>query len=145
MSWGVKIACLYTGFAALIATMVSLTMRENIDLVTPDYYEQELNYQGRIDAIDRTLQLNEPLTWEVKENRLYLYIPKELEGKEVSGTICFFRPSDARLDEDLTFPATRNGSADVSLRLLRKGLYKMQITWQADSVSYYNEGVIQIN
>ena len=145
MSWGIKIACLYTGFAVLIATMVILTMRENIDLVTPDYYEHELNYQSRIDAIDRTAALNEPLNWELKENRLYLHVPKELEGKEVSGTICFFRPSDSRLDEDMSIPATRNGSTSISLRLLQKGMYKMQISWQADTVAYYSEGVIQID
>ena len=139
-----KIACLYLGFAALIATMVSLTMRENIDLVTPDYYEQELNYQSKIDVVDRTAALKEPLTWELKENRLYLHIPKELEGKEVSGTINFFRPSDSRLDKDISIPATTNGTTHVSLRLLRKGMYKMLISWQADTVGYYNEGVIQI-
>lgn len=144
MSWGVKIACLYTGFALLIATMVSLTARENIDLVTPDYYEQELKFQERIDAVDRTNLLKEQLTWELKENSLHLHFPQEFYGKAVSGTVYFFRPSDKRLDVTVAVPELEQGKTTIPLHALRKGMYKMQVSWQADKVDYFKEGVIQI-
>ncbi len=145
MSWGIKIACLYIGFALLIATMVSLTMGENIDLVTPDYYEQELKFQDRIDAVDRTRLLKEQLTWELKENKLYLHFPQEFSGKEIKGIIYFFRPSDAKLDKNMSIPEMENGQTSIPVSGLQKGIYKLQINWKADSMPYFNEGVIQIH
>jgi hypothetical protein len=145
MSWGFKIACLYTGFALLIATMVILTIGENTDLVTPDYYEQELKFQDRIDAIDRTGVLQEPLIWKLEQRRLYLNFPHETSGKEISGTVYFFRPSDAKLDKNVTIPETSDSTTSISTSTLQPGMYKMQISWQANSATYFNEGVIQIH
>lgn len=145
MSWGIKIACLYTGFGLFIAIMVSLTMGENTDLVTPDYYEQELKFQDRIDAINRTGLLKEQLTWELKENKLYLRFPQELQGRKMRGTIYFFRPSDAKLDKKAVIPDIREGMSSIPVKMLKKGMYKIQINWQADSTIYFNEGVIQIH
>lgn len=145
MSWGIKITILYTGFAVLIATMVGLTMREQIDLVSPDYYEQELHYQDRINIVDRTRSLKEPLTWEVGDRTLDLHFPAAFGQEPISGSIYFFRPSDSRLDQTITIPATVSGEQEIPLRKLKKGMYKMQISWKAGSTDYYNEGIIQIH
>jgi hypothetical protein len=58
ISWGIKIAMLYCGFVALIIIMVSMAMNQKIDLVSKDYYEQELNYQKKIDKTNRSHALH---------------------------------------------------------------------------------------
>lgn len=49
MNWGWKIAIGYTAFALFILYLVYRTTGVEFELVTPDYYAQELAYQGQID------------------------------------------------------------------------------------------------
>lgn len=145
MNWGFKITILYTGFVLLILSMVGLTMREKVDLVAQDYYEQELKYQNKIDKLNRTSSLAYPLTWEVKPGELILKFPTQIKGEAVNGNIYFFRPSDANLDKTIPIPTDTSGIKRISTRELKKGLYKMQVSWEANKEEYYTEGIIQIN
>ena len=56
MNWGTRIIIMYVGFVALIITLVVVSMRQQVDLVTPDYYAKELKYQTNI---DKTKNYNE--------------------------------------------------------------------------------------
>ncbi|HET6225561.1 MAG TPA: FixH family protein [Bacteroidia bacterium] len=145
INWGIKITVLYLGFVALIITLVSMAARQNVDLVSKDYYEQELKFQQKLDKINRSKALSEALTWELKNKTLLLKIPKQFREKKVEGSIYFFRPSDASLDMNIALVPDTSSVIPVRINQLKKGLYKMQINWQSDKVEYYNEGIIQIN
>lgn len=144
MSWGIKIACLYTGFAVFIAAMVSLTMRERIELVTTDYYEQELKYQERVNQLERTAKLGEQLHWELKGSTLQLHFPEVFANRKIHGKIYFLRPSDARMDATVVL-SENTGKTTVQLGKLPRGMYKMQVSWLVDTTTYFNEGFIQIH
>lgn len=145
MSWGYRIALLYIGFAVLIFTMIFLTYQQRVDLVASDYYEQELKYQDRIDAINRTELLKESVTWQVDPTQLKIHFPIDMDGKKITGTVVFFCPSNATQDRTETIAPTKSATAQVPMNRLKKGAYKVQISWQADNLEYYNEGFIQIN
>ena len=49
MNWGYKILMVYVIFIAGILLLVFKSSSQNQDLVTEDYYEQELKYQQKID------------------------------------------------------------------------------------------------
>lgn len=53
LNWGAGIAVLYMGFVAMIVLLVVMSMRQKIDLVTDEYYAEELLFQGKIDKIKR--------------------------------------------------------------------------------------------
>lgn len=144
ISWGVKITVLYSAFVILIICMVSMAMRQKVDLESKDYYEQEIKFQDKINTKERTNKLKKPLTWEVNHNELLLKFPEQFKGKEVSGSIYFFRPSDASLDKTIAIAGDTILERNVSTQALMNGLYKMQITWTADNVEYLNEGIIQV-
>ncbi len=145
ISWGIKIAGLYVGFVILILSLVSMAMRQNVDLVSKDYYEQELNYQDKIDKTNRSRSLKEPLSWEVKQGVLALKFPEQFKGQKINGSIYFFRPSDAAMDKIIAMPTDTSSVRNISTNKLKKGLYKMQVSWEVDKEEYYNEGIIQIN
>ena len=50
MNWGKKVLFLYLGFAGLMTFMVIMSFRQKTDLVTTDYYAEELIFQQQIDA-----------------------------------------------------------------------------------------------
>ena len=145
MSWGIRITILYLGFVSLIITMVSLTMREKVDLVAKDYYAQELKYQDRIDEINRTKKLPEQLTWEIKPGAIFYQFPKHLKNANIKARIHFFRPSDANLDKKTNIEVDTSGVYLLSTEKIPAGVYKMQISWEAENTNYYNEGIIRLN
>ncbi len=145
LSWGYKIAGAYIGFVALIATMVFLTMRQRIDLVATNYYEQELKYQERIDDQNRTNAMQNALNWQVKSDYINLQFSTDFKIDKISGQVYFFRPSNQQMDKTVSFSTDSTLSKNISTGQLKPGLYKMQVSWQAKGLSYFKEGIIQIN
>jgi hypothetical protein len=144
MNWGFKISILYGGFILLIVTMVTLSMKQKVDLVSEDYYQQELDFQHKINQIERTEKLATPLTWKVTRKQLELQFPAEFSGKSKQGKIFFFRPSDAVLDQEVSLTKDTATLQQLSLKQLKKGVYKMQVNWEVNNSEFYNEGFIQI-
>jgi nitrogen fixation protein FixH len=145
LNWGLKIGILYGGFVILILVMVCMAMNQKFDLVSKDYYEQELKYQDRIDKTDRTHALSEQMTWQVNPDDLLLKFPDQFKGKTINGTIYFFRPSDETMDKKINIAVDTSLFFRVNRDQLKKGFYKMQIDWNVNNREYYNESVIKFN
>ena len=145
MNWGYKIAILYTGFVALIVTMVVLSSREKVDLVAADYYEQELHFQEKINNSGRSNSLQQPLSWSVETGALVLSFPEEFNSSAISGSVYFQRPSDAAMDRTVSIPAGSERIKTIPTAAFPKGIYKMEISWEVNKEKYYNEGIIQIH
>ncbi len=144
MSWGIKITTLYIGFVVLIVTMVVMTMRQKVDLVSKDYYAQELKFQDKIDKSNRANALIEPLNWMVSTGKIEINFPQEFKNQKINATINLFRPSDASLDKKIEVSSLLNGKQIISTSTLKAGVYKIQIEWNAGDKTFYNEGVIKI-
>lgn len=146
INWGVKIAALYIGFVILILTMVNMAMNQKVDLVSKDYYEQELNYQDKIDKANRTAGLKEELNVKVSEHSLLLKFPEQFKGQPVKGKIYFFRPSDESMDKTINFSLTDSSLVlNVGTDQLKKGAYKTQIDWEVNKEKYYTERILTFN
>ena len=61
MNWGHKILFLYLGFVILVMVMVFMAYRQDVPLVSDDYYEKELKYQDDIDQFKNAALLAEPI------------------------------------------------------------------------------------
>ena len=68
-----------------------------MDLVTKEYYEEELKYEDQINRQKRTQALANGLEWEFARaaKTVILKFPQNLR---ITGKIMFFRPSDATQD-----------------------------------------------
>lgn len=146
INWGLKIAVLYIGFVIFIISMVSMALHQKVDLVSKNYYEQELQYQNKINMENRTNALSEQLFWEVKPHSLTFIFPQEFDKQKVKGAVYFFRPSDAAMDTTISF--SLNGDTrllDISTEQLKKGVYKMQVSWEVSNEKFYNEGILKFN
>lgn len=137
---------LYGGFIILIITMVSMAMNQKVDLVSKDYYEQELKYQDKIDKTKRTIALSESMTYHVEQATVVLKFPKQFKNQTIKGSIYFFRPSDEALDTRINFVVADSSlSKNINTRNFKPGFYKMQVDWEANNDHYYNESVIKLN
>jgi hypothetical protein len=144
MSWGKRILFLYLGFVALVITMVTISMRQQVDLVRPDYYAKELKYQEDIDKMNNLSQLKTELICKLNANsEIEIVFPEEHRNKKIEGEVLLYKPSDAKSDKRLSI-ATNNGSMLIPTSAFSKGMYKVKIDWNVDGSAFYIEKVINL-
>ena len=55
--WPHAIIAWFVIFAAALGAWVTVAVRQKMDLVRADYYEEEVRYQGQVDRLNRTAAL----------------------------------------------------------------------------------------
>ena len=142
ISWGLKIAILFSAFVGLIITMVVISMNQkDIHLVTENYYEKEIAYQDQIDSERNTASLVSipVVTYYKDNNKITIIYPEQFKVGPATGSIHFFRPSDA--NQDFILPINFNPDLEQSIPIgsLQKGLWKIKMEWTAGQQKYYME------
>lgn len=143
-NWGWGITLLYSGFVVFMVALAIKTTTIKDDLVTPDYYAKELQYQERIDRIKNTHGLKEQPTWLVTEKAVSIKFPQEQVAQNVKAEILFYNTAQAKKDVKVTCMPDSSGLCAIDAKQLQHGVYKLQIDWNAGGVAYYNEGTINI-
>lgn len=144
--WGYGIAGVYILFAISAIGFVIFSRFHQMDLVTKKYYEEELKYQDQIDRTQRANALPQTLNWEyvAAAKSVILKFPVDSLAQQISGTIMFFRPSDARQDLVLPIELSDQGHQVVNAAELSKGMWRMKIFWTTGETEFYNEEVLVI-
>lgn len=143
MNWGYKILVVYGIFVAGILFMVFRSSSQKVQLVTTDYYAKELKYQEKIDEMNRVSALSEELRYEIKDDQLLLYFPKDFAGKEIKGRAELYCPSDEDKDVKKDF-TVQDAAAQMTITKANKGQHELHISWQVNGITYYFEKKIFI-
>lgn len=144
MSWGLKITFLYSGFVALILTLVVLSSRQHFDLVSKDYYADEIAYQKVIDADKNSTTLSSSISATVTAEDVTIKFPAELSSKTLSGTIHFYSPVNAAWDRELPLNALNNEMV-VTRAQLHNTRYIIKADFNDGNQRYYQEEEINLN
>ena len=140
--WPYVIIAAFVLFASYIGYMVQRALRTNVDLVSADYYQQELRYQQRMESVARTQALPAPVQvqYEAADQRLTLALPPALAGQAVQGELHFFRPSDQHLDFTLPFaPSGEPRQQQVNTSRLQTGYWRLRLDFTAGGQPYFIE------
>ena len=135
MNYGTRIIVIYVFFISFILYLVYQTMQENTDLVSENYYQQEVAYQEVINQSANYNQLKEAIKMEENKGDLSFVFPFD-SSDSVSGQIQFFRPSEAK--KDFIVPITGK-EIKVDKSKLLKGIYKLKFTWEIEGEVFYHE------
>jgi hypothetical protein len=138
LNWGHKILGFYLLFVAAIVYMVVLSSRQKVDLVTADYYNEEIRYQERIDESGRASALSAPIRYNIGQGLLTIQFPKEFEGKKITGEIILYCPSDDKKDIRRNIEASGN-MMKVTIPEVNKGAHTLKVKWKSDGPLYYFE------
>ena len=144
MNFGGRIVVLYLSFVALIVTLVVMSYGQKVELVSDDYYAQEMKFQDKIDAINNEKSLVGSIHHSINGNEITLIADSNLLSNDFEGTIHFFRPSDSSKDIQLKMNFVNNTQAIDSKQLIH-GAYKLQLSWTSNQKHYFKEEVIFIN
>lgn len=144
MNWGAKIVLSFVLFTIVIFTMVYISMDQEVNLVSIDYYKQELAYQSQINRIKNTKALVHAPAIDFDRNRgsIVIHFTPELSERMIEGEVYLFRPSDAKMDIRSNLELDANYQQIISLDGREKGLWKVKLSWKDNKSEYYDEKVI---
>lgn len=143
-NWGHAIAITLALFMSYILYFVFSATQTVTELEAEDYYDQEIQYQQRIDAIQEGNRFKADFAFEQGEESLTVKYPKDIKRGSMTGKLILFRPGNSELD--LEFPATPDLQYEQQIPLdkLQKGLYVIKIEWEQDQTAHYIEKEITI-
>ncbi|TXK33276.1 nitrogen fixation protein FixH [Pontibacter qinzhouensis] len=143
--WPYAVVVCMVLFMGYIASFVYKAMNQDVDLVSKNYYEQEIAYQEHIDKVGRTAAIgNVAITYNEQNRSVLLQLPETLKGKQVKGKITLFRPSDDQLDQELPLQLGRDMSQLIETQDLERGLWKVRVNFNEGEQTYYTEKTIQL-
>lgn len=138
MNWGYKILLVYVVFISGIVFMVVKSSMQNTDLVTPDYYEQELQYQTTIDATLRANQLSAKLQCNIVNDSMRIEFPAEMKNERVKADVWLYCIANKTKDIRQTIQAP-GGIIMLPIPAGNKGSHDVKINWEAGGQTYYYE------
>lgn len=128
-------------FVACVVGFGIWAVRQQMDLVGADYYEQEVRYQQQIDRQARTLAMGEPvaIAYSRDANRISIALPAAHAQSNTSGQIRLYRPSDASLDRTVPLAVDATGRQELDASALLQGRWKIRVDWTAAGADYTAE------
>ena len=139
MSWGYKIAILYIGFVVMILTLVVMSLNQDIQMVTENYYEKEQNYSTQVQSSFNSESLTTPLQIDYQSNskKIQLQFPKDFAA--IEGVVQFYRPSNAKKDFAVDIELDSNNLQWIEVDELISGLWKVKVDWKANGKAFFDE------
>ena len=138
INWGTGIVLAFIGFISFIMYFVismNVNNKYDHDLVSEDYYGDELKYQTDIDKLKNAKTLDTNITYEKTEEGLIIKFPEAFDYKEITGNMFLYRPSNKQLDFD-TAISLSNLNLLIPDKRLVDGRWNIKIDWQYKGNNY---------
>ncbi|TAI47117.1 FixH family protein [Flagellimonas allohymeniacidonis] len=132
INWGTGIVLAFIAFISFIMYFViqmAMDDRANHDLVTEDYYKQELEYQKEIDAERSASKMKANLKVTKSAQGLTLVFPKDFDVNQITGTVSLYRPSNKHLDFNLPISLSNTHLLIPDNRLV-DGRWDITVQWK---------------
>jgi hypothetical protein len=130
-------------FGLFIGYLVYRAVTTKYDLVSKEYYKDELRYQDKIDRIKNASKISE-VKLEQDAEAVIIHLPQEQMGYAVSGDVFFYCITDDRNDYHTALQVDSTNRQIILKKALQKGAYELKINWQLGKELYYSEQKLQI-
>ena len=142
MSWGRGITIAFVSFALFIGALVTVCVRQDISLVSKNYYNEELKYQEQIDKLNNAAALAERPLLLVRDGRLEVRFSSFAEFED--GELVLMRPSDVRYDAKFTVNAGSDSVRVFDLSGFPTGRYNTSLRWKMNGKEFLSKESINL-
>jgi hypothetical protein len=142
MNWGKWIVVSFLLFAGLMTTIVTISMKQDVNLVSSQYYQDDLDFQQQLVRKNNTETLLVKPEIIITEKKLQVNFPKETYVE--SGVIKLFRPSTDKLDQNFVLQPSKESMQVFILKTLDRGAYRVKMTWRVGDKEYYLEKFVVV-
>ena len=128
INWGKGIIIFFIVFFVWVISFVFFALRQNVDLVSEDYYQKGAKYSDQIGINQRSDAYQDSIQITQTGTHVQVTLSKSLALASDSVQVYFFRSSDKNKDVrlNLSHPAS---SLLVEKSLLSHGRYQVFVTW----------------
>jgi hypothetical protein len=138
MNWGKGIAITLILFIAFIVTLGVIMIKADANLVSEDYYIQEVKYGSEIVAQNNAKKSEIKLSKDITADGIMFSLsPTEVE----EGTLLLRRSNDPSMDVKL---ALEGENIFIDRKVLNAGKYDVVIDWVLDGQSYQIRDILWI-
>ncbi len=141
INWGTGIVIAFVAFIGFILFFVvrmATDDRANHDLVTKEYYKEELGYQKEIDAETNARNAAHQLKIKKTPEGLLVVFPEKIDPKKLEGNVSLYRPSNKHLDFDLPISLSNSHLLIPDKRLL-DGRWDIKVAWEYQGKAYLHK------
>ena len=143
MNWGKGIALTYTGFVVFMSVLVYIATKQSSDLVSEDYYEQEINYQKKIDAASNFNAEVNKVEFGLNDSALNILFPSITGTKSIKGEIHCYKISDANSDFTVPLAIDASGRQSIIRSKFKEGLFIIKLSYIINEKPFYVEKEIK--
>jgi hypothetical protein len=143
-NWGHKLTLGFIAFAGMILYLVFQSINTRFDLVSKEYYKDELQYQQIIDGTNRANQLSQKVSVVQTDKDVMISLPDEMKHTAISGSVLFYCANNARKDFRLPLQVNADGIQRINSQSFIPGRYIAKIRWESNGQQYYTEQFITI-
>jgi hypothetical protein len=145
--WPHAIIVWFVIFASALAAWISYAVRQDMDLVRPDYYEEEIRFQKQLDRLNRTAAVRNQIAlgYNAARGEVTLRLPLAHLDPRPGGRVHFYRPANAALDADFPLAVDAAGLQRIDVRSLRSGHWKVRVQWNASGQDYSFEETLVLD
>ncbi len=144
MNWGHKLILVFVIFAAGMIYLAYRCMHINTDLVTKEYYKDELRYQDVIDGTKSADSLSRKVQLIQRDEAITVQLPGEMKDEKVSGNIWFYCAADAKRDRHISIEMNSEGFQEINKKIFLPGNYTVKFNWTSNDRHYYSEQPLTI-
>ncbi|MBK9139292.1 MAG: FixH family protein [Verrucomicrobia bacterium] len=136
--WPWAIVAAFLLFGAGTATLIIISTWQPAELVSNDYYEEELRYQEQMDrhARTRTEAPSASLRYDASQDCVLLSLPAEHVARQPVGRIQFYRPAAARDDHTVKLIPNAEGRQTIPTASLARGRWQVRVVWTVEGREY---------
>ena len=144
MNWGRSLILVFVVFAAFMGYLVYRASGTHFDLVSKEYYKDELRYQDKIDGFRNAAAMEAVQLRVDSTGILQIRFPEQMKGKPVQGSLWLYCKTDAGKDLHIPLAEDTTGMRVINVSGKAFGKYQAKLHWEVLRVPYEFEQEIII-
>ena len=127
-------------------TFIAFCTRHPADLISANYYEEEIRYQGQIERLQHAQQASQlgSVSYDPTTKIITVSLPSDQSERAHSGQVQLYRPSAANRDRQLKLALDSNGLQKIDAASLLPGLWKVRVSWAIEDREYFMDQKVVI-
>lgn len=110
--------------------------QQNAEVISENYYEEELLYQDVIDAKNNADNLVQRPVYSQSDSGIKIVFPDDIKTEKNMVNFELFRTNDSNLDVTKELQLSAANSFTIPATILASGSYTLKLKWTADKKPY---------
>lgn len=138
LNWGHGVAIALGSFIIFILFLIFVysSGMKNSELISDDYYQDELIYQRVIDAKNNAETLVQKPAYSQDKNGITIVFPQSVSVDDSKVNFTLFRTDDGNLDVKKEITLDGSKQFTIPSKVLSAGSYTLKVSWKENKKPY---------